>query len=63
MMVWKYTIQSNAGVIITQNADYAEEKSRLGNIVFCKRENNVYKFNHQMLSGIDSIVDVNFFYR
>lgn len=46
MMVWKYTIQSDAGVIITQNADYAEKKSKLGNIIFCKRENNVYKFNH-----------------
>jgi len=27
MMVWKYTIQSIAGVIITQNADYAEKRA------------------------------------
>jgi len=46
MMVWKYKILSEAGMIITQNLEYAEQKSKLGNIVFCKRENNVYKFNH-----------------
>ncbi len=45
MMVWKYTIQTNAGTIITQNPDFAEMKSKLGNIVFCKRETNIYKFN------------------
>ena len=45
MMVWKYRIQTDAGMIITKNSEYAEKKSRLGNIVFCKRENNIYKFN------------------
>jgi len=46
MIVWKYTIQSDNGIIITQNPEYAEKRSRLGNIVFCKRENNFYRFNH-----------------
>ena len=45
MMVWKYKIQTDAGVIITQNTDYAEKRRKLGNIIFCKRENNIYKFN------------------
>ena len=45
MMVWKYTIQTSNGVIVTRNSDYAEMKSKLGDIVFCKRESNVYKFN------------------
>jgi len=45
MIVWKYTILSDAGPIITKNYKYAENKSKLGNIVFCKRENNIYKFN------------------
>ena len=45
MIVWKYTIQSEAGTIITRNPEYAEKRSRLGNIVFCKRETNIYKFN------------------
>lgn len=45
MMVWKYRIQTNVGVIITKNTEFAEKKSKLGNIVFCKRENNIYKFN------------------
>ena len=31
MMVWKYTIQSDAGVIVTRNSDYAEKRSKLGN--------------------------------
>ena len=46
MIVWRYTIQSDAGKIITRNPEYAEKKSKLGYLVFCKRENNVYKFNH-----------------
>ena len=45
MMNWKYTIKTNNGVIITRNPEYAEMKSRLGNIIFCKRESNIYKFN------------------
>jgi len=45
-MVWKYTIQTDAGTIITtRNTEYAEKRSKLGNIVFCKREKNIYKFN------------------
>jgi len=46
MMVWKYIIRSDAGVIVTQNPYYAEQRSKLGNIVFCKRENNIYKYSH-----------------
>jgi len=45
MIVWKYRIQTDIGYIITKNTDYAEKRSKLGNIVFCKRENNVYKYN------------------
>ena len=46
MMVWKYIIKSDAGIIVTRNTDYAEKRSKLGNIVFCKRENNIYRFSH-----------------
>ena len=46
MIVWKYTIQTNVGKIITRNPEIAEMKSRLGYRVFCKRENNVFKYNH-----------------
>ncbi len=46
MNVWRYTIISDAGPIITRNYEYAERKSRLGYLVFCKREKNIYKFNH-----------------
>lgn len=46
MMVWKYKIQSSTGLIITQNPEYAEMKSKLGNIVYCKGESNVYRYNH-----------------
>jgi hypothetical protein len=46
MIVWRYTILSDAGTILTNNPEYAERKSRLGYRVFCKRENNIFKFNH-----------------
>jgi len=46
MMVWRYIIKSEVGNIITQDPEYAEKRSRLGNIVFCKRESNAYRFNH-----------------
>jgi len=45
MNMWKYKIQSKSVTIITQNPDYAEMKSKLGNIVYCKREKNIYKYN------------------
>ena len=45
MIVWKYKIQTNAGTIITRNPEIAERKSRSGYLVFCKRENNIYKYN------------------
>ena len=45
-MIWKYTILSDAGTIITKNPEYAEQKSRLGCRVYCKRETNIYKTNH-----------------
>ena len=44
MIEWKYTILSNAGLILTSNPEFAEKKSRLGYRVYCKRENNKYKF-------------------
>jgi len=40
MIIWTYTIKSDNGTIITQNPEYAEKRSRLGNIVFCKRISN-----------------------
>jgi len=46
MMVWRYIIQSNGATIVTQNTDYAEKRSKLGNVVFCKRENNINKFKN-----------------
>jgi len=46
MIKWQYKIISNVGTILTSNTDFAEKKSKLGNIVFCKRMNNYYKFNH-----------------
>ena len=47
MIVWIYTILSNAGCILTSNHEYAEKKSKLGYRVYCKRESNMYKF-HQI---------------
>jgi|GEM_PF-1569483 len=46
MIAWTYRIQGINSTIITKNVDYAEQKSKLGYIVFCRRENNIYKFNH-----------------
>ena len=46
MIVWKYKILTNAGPIITRNVEYAEKKRQLGYLIFCKGENNIYKFNH-----------------
>ena len=37
MNIWKYVIKSGSGLIITKNFEIAEEKSKLGYIVFCKR--------------------------
>jgi hypothetical protein len=47
MIVWKYTILSNAGSILTSNTEYAEKKSKSGYRVYCKRENNKFKFIHK----------------
>ncbi len=46
MIVWKYTIQTSNGKIITKDPFYAEKQSRQGNIVFCKRETNLFKYHH-----------------
>ena len=46
MMVWKYRIVGNSGILTTRNTDIAENKSKLGYIVYCKRESNIYKYNH-----------------
>ncbi len=46
MMAWRYKIQGSNNTIITSSSEYAEKKSKLGYIVFCKRESNVYRFSH-----------------
>ena len=45
MIVWKYIIKSPVSTINTKNSHYAEEKSRLGYIVYCRREKNMVKVN------------------
>jgi hypothetical protein len=45
MIVWTYTIQSTHGKTITQNPIYAEKRSKLGDLVFCKRETNFFKYH------------------
>ena len=45
MIVWKYTIKTNNGMIVTKDPFYAEKHSRIGNIVFCKRETNLFRFH------------------
>lgn len=44
-MKWMYKIQGSSGTIVTSDPYYAEKKSRLGNIVFCKRKNHIYKYH------------------
>lgn len=46
MNIWKYVIKSGSGLIITKNFEIAEEKSKLGYIVFCKRDKNIYRYIH-----------------
>jgi len=46
MIVWTYKIKGDSGDIITKNFKYAEEKSKLGCLVFCKGENNIFKYRH-----------------
>jgi len=46
MIVWKYKILTNAGPIITKNLEFVEKKRRNGCLIFCKSENNIYKYNH-----------------
>ncbi len=45
MIVWMFTIVGPGRRIVTQNSSYAEKRSKLGDIVFCKRETNMYKHN------------------
>jgi hypothetical protein len=45
MFVWIFTIQSSNGKIITKNPVYAEKRSKLGDIIFCKRETNFFKYH------------------
>lgn len=45
MIVWRYTIQTGNGMIITRDPVYAEKQSRRGYIVFCKRETNLFKYH------------------
>ena len=44
MIVWMFTIIGSGGRIVTQNSNYAEKRSKLGDIVFCKRFTNKYRF-------------------
>ena len=46
MMTWRYKIRGVNSTIITSNSEYAEQKSRLGYVVFWKRESNIYRFDH-----------------
>jgi hypothetical protein len=46
MIVWKYKIVGKSAIAYTKNCEYAEKKSRLGDIVYCKREKNMYRFAH-----------------
>ena len=46
MMVWKYKIILNSGIITTKNTELAEKKSKSGYLVYCKRESTIYKYNH-----------------
>jgi len=46
MMIWCYKILTNNGIILTKDSEYAEKKSKLGNLVFCRRQSNHYKYNH-----------------
>ena len=46
MIVWRYVIHNSNGKTITKNPFYAEKRSKLGDIVFCKRETNIYKRNN-----------------
>ena len=43
MNVWNYIIHNSNNKIFTQNSEYAEKRSKQGNIVFCKRITNFYK--------------------
>ena len=45
MSTWIFIIKYAGGTIITKNQKYADKKRKLGCIVFCKCENNIYKFN------------------
>jgi len=44
-MKWIYTIKSKVGTITTSNHKYAEEKSKIGYQVFCKKETNIYQYH------------------
>lgn len=44
MTTWNYKIHAKSGIIITQNYAYAEQKSKLGYKVVCKREKNIYRY-------------------
>ena len=52
MTIWKYIIKGDAVTIVTKNHRYAEKKSKHGYLVFCKRENNVYRYPHWIISLI-----------
>ncbi|MDG6229153.1 MAG: hypothetical protein QCH96_04235 [Candidatus Thermoplasmatota archaeon] len=47
MFTWTYTIKTaNGFVLTTTNSEVAENKSKLGCRVHCKRTSNIFKFRH-----------------
>jgi hypothetical protein len=44
MVIWTFVIKGKSGIIFTQDYRFAEEKSRMGCNVFCKRENTIPRF-------------------
>ena len=46
MIVWRYRIVGNSSILTTKNTEIAENKSKLGYIVYCKRESNIYKYKN-----------------
>jgi len=44
MVTWTYRIQAMNGCILTKNAEYAEQKSKHGYRVFCKRDSSIPRY-------------------
>jgi len=46
MNSWIYRIIGKTVVITTKNTDFAEKKSKLGYIIYCKKETKKYRYFH-----------------